>query len=304
MLCTNPFYHAQTGCQASPIIHGGRMLAGFLLSLREGLEAALVIGIVLAALRKTNRSGLIIVVWQGLAAAIAASLFAGLVLNWLGAEFDGRAEQIFEGVAMLAAAILLTWMIFWMRRQGANQKKNLETGVSQAAGQSSRWAMFWLSFFAVGREGLELVLFLVATKLANGGVQTILGALLGLSTAALLGWMLFTSSKRLRLDKFFLFTNILLVFFAAGLVAHGVHEFNEAGIIPSIIEHIWDINPILNEKQPVGQMLTALFGYNANPSLSESLAYLVYFLGVGALLKTMNGKTAKKTNNLSLNGVV
>ena len=269
------------------------MLASFLLSLREGLEAALIIGIVLAALRKTNRSGLMTVVWQGLVAAIAASLVAGLALNWLGAEFEGRAEQIFEGITMLAAAILLTWMIFWMRRQAVDQKKNLETGISQAAEQSNRRALFWLSFFAVGREGIELVLFLVATKLANGALQTILGALLGLSSAALLGWMLFTSSKRLRLEQFFLVTNILLVFFAAGLVAHGVHEFNEAGIIPSIIEHVWDLNPILNEKQPVGQMLTALFGYNANPSLSESLAYLAYFLGVGVLWKTLSGKNAK-----------
>jgi high-affinity iron transporter len=268
------------------------MLASFLLSLREGLEAALIIGIVLAALRKTDRSGLIPVVWQGLAVAVAASLVAGLLLNWLGAKFEGRAEEIFEGVAMLAAAILLTWMIFWMRRQVVDQKKNLETGVSQAAMKSNRRALFGLSFLAVGREGLELVLFLTATQFTSGGMQTLLGALLGLTTSVLLGWMLFTTSKRLRLEQFFLVTNILLVFFAAGLVAHGVHEFNEAGIIPVIIEHIWDINPILNEKQPLGQMLTALFGYNANPSLSESLAYLAYFLGVGVLWKTMTGKAA------------
>lgn len=267
------------------------MLASFLLSLREGLEAALIIGIVLAALRKTNRSGLMPVVWQGSAAAIATSLVAGLLLTWLGAEFDGRAEQIFEGSTMLAAAILLTWMIFWMRRQAVNQQKNLEAGISQAAQQGNHWALFWLSFFAVGREGLELVLFLAATKLANGALQTTLGALLGLSTAILLGWGLFASSKRLRLGQFFLVINILLVFFAAGLLAHGIHEFNEAGIIPSIIEHIWDLNPILNEKQPVGQMLTALFGYNANPSLTESLAYLAYFLGLGILWKLMDRKT-------------
>src|SRR5665648_27762 len=160
------------------------MLASFLLSLREGLEAALIIGIVLAALRKTDRPGLIPVIWQGLVAAVAASLIAGLVLNWLGAEFDGRAEQIFEGITMLAAAILLTWMIFWMKRQAVAQKKDLETGISQAAQQSNRWALFWLSFLAVGREGLELVLFLVATKLANGAVQTILGCLLYTSDAA------------------------------------------------------------------------------------------------------------------------
>jgi high-affinity iron transporter len=269
------------------------MLASFLLSLREGLEAALIIGIVLAALRKTNRPGLISVVWRGVAAATVASLIAGFVLTWLGAGFEGRAEEIFEGIAMLAAAVLLTWMIFWMRRQAANQKKNLESEISLAAQKGNNLALFWLPFLAVGREGLELVLFLSAVKLTSGGMQTLLGALLGLSTAALLGWILFTSSKRLRLEHFFLVTNFLLIFFAAGLVAHGVHEFNEAGIIPPIIEHIWDINPILNEKQPVGQMLTALFGYNANPSLSESLAYLAYFLGVGVLWKTTTGKTTR-----------
>ncbi|MFH2038977.1 MAG: FTR1 family protein [Chloroflexota bacterium] len=269
------------------------MLAGFLLSLREGLEAALVIGIVLAALRKTERPGLMPVIWQGLGTAVAASLVAGLLLDWLGAEFDGWAEQIFEGITMLAAAILLTWMIFWMKRQAVDQKKNLESGISQAAQQSNRQALFWLSFLAVGREGLELVLFLIATKLSNGAIQTYLGALLGLTTAALLGWMLFTSSKRLRLDQFFLVTNILLIFFAAGLVAHGIHEFNEAGIIPALVDPIWDINPLLSEKLPLGQMLTALFGYNANPSLSETLAYLAYFLGVGILWKTLTGKITR-----------
>lgn len=267
------------------------MLASFLLSLREGLEAALIIGIVLAALRKTDRSGLIPVVWQGLAAAVAASLVAALLLNWLGAEFEGRAEEIFEGVAMLAAAALLTWMIFWMRRQAVDQKKNLETGISQAALQSNRRALFGLSFLAVGREGFELVLFLTATQFTSGGTQTLLGALLGLTTSILLGWILFTSSKRLQLKQFFMVTNVLLILFAAGLVAHGVHEFNEAGIIPSVIEHVWDINPILNEKQPFGQMLTALFGYNGNPSLTEILAYLAYFLGLGVVWKAVTRKT-------------
>ena len=266
------------------------MLAGFLLSLREGLEAALIIGIVLAALRKTNRSGLILAVWQGLFAAVIFSLLAGLIINWLGAEFEGRSEQIFEGIAMLMAATLLTWMIFWMQRQGTNQKKNLENDVSQAAGKKSSWAIFWLSFFAVGREGLELVLFLVATMLNSGKTPTILGAVSGLIIAALLGWILFSSSRSLRLDQFYLFTNILLVFFSAGLLAHAVHEFNEAGIIPMIVEHVWDINPILNEKQPFGQMLTALFGYNANPSLSEVLSYFSYFLVVGFLWKKKAGK--------------
>lgn len=264
------------------------MLASFLLSVREGLEAALIIGIVLAALRKMDRTSLNPAIWRGVLAAVGISLLAGLALTWVGAEFEGRAELIFEGTAMLAAAVLLTWMIVWMRRQSATLQKELENGVRQAAARpGNQRALFWLAFLAVGREGFELVLFLVAAKMTSDVLQTTLGAVLGLVAAIALGWMLFASSKRLSLRQFFKVTNILLVLFAAGLVAHGIHEFNEAGIIPSVIENMWDLNFILNEKQIVGQLLTALFGYNANPSLTEIMAYMAYFIGLGLLWKRL-----------------
>jgi high-affinity iron transporter len=163
-------------------------------------------------------------------------------------------------------------------------KQNLEADVKEASiARNNQRALFWLAFLAVGREGFELVLFLVAARIAAGAMQTMLGAFLGLASAIALGWMLFVSSKRLNLRQFFNVTNILLVLFAAGLVAHGIHEFNEAGVIPSVIEHVWDFNFVLNEKQIVGQLLTALFGYNANPSLTEVMAYIAYFLGLGLL---------------------
>ena len=264
------------------------MLASFLLSVREGLEAALIIGIVLAALRKMGRTSLNPAIWRGVLAAVGISLLAGLALTWVGAEFEGRAELIFEGTAMLAAAVLLTWMIVWMRRQSATLQKELENGVRQAAARpGNQRALFWLAFLAVGREGFELVLFLVAAKMTSDVLQTTLGAVLGLVAAIALGWMLFASSKRLSMRQFFKVTNILLVLFAAGLVAHGIHEFNEAGIIPSVIENMWDLNFILNEKQIVGQLLTALFGYNANPSLTEIMAYMAYFIGLGLLWKRL-----------------
>jgi high-affinity iron transporter len=261
------------------------MLASMLLAVREGLEAALIIGIVLAALKKMERESLGKAVWGGTAVAVLFSLAAGLVLNRLGAELEGQAEKIFEGVAMLAAAALLTWMIFWMHKQSKMQQKSLETGVKEAArGRGNPWALFWLAFLAVSREGFELVLFLVAVQLTSGTSQTFLGAALGLVVAAGLGGLLFTSTRRLSLRRFFLVTNVLLVLFAAGLLAHSVHEFNEAGVIPSVVEHVWDINSLLNESQPLALMLTALFGFNANPSLTEVMVYLAYLLGVGAFL--------------------
>lgn len=270
------------------------MLASFLLALREGLEAALIVGIVLAALRKVNRAHLSSAVWQGVLSAIGFSVLAALILNWLGAEFEGRAEEIFEGITMVLAAGLLTWMIIWMRRQSTGMQKELEAGVANAtAGQENRWALFWLAFLAVGREGLELVLFLTAVQMTTDAFQTFSGAFLGLTAAFALGSALFVSSKRLNLRTFFTVTNILLVVFAAGLLAHGVHEFNEAGIIPPVIEHVWDVNPILNEKEPVGQFLTAIFGYNGNPALTEILAYIAYCVAAWALWKNLTPARAR-----------
>jgi len=260
------------------------MLASFLLALREGLEGALVIGIVLAALKKLDRSRLSQSVWQGVVAAAAVSLAAGFLLSWLGAKLEGQAEELFEGITMFVAAVLLTWMIIWMQRQSGGLKKDLEAGVLKAtSGDSSQWGLFWLAFLAVGREGIELVLFLAAVQTATDSFQTYSGALLGLAVSASLGWVLFASSKRMSLRLFFNITNVLLVLFAAGLLAHGVHAFNEAAIIPPVIEQVWDLNPILDETQFAGQLLTALLGYNGNPSLTEITAYALYILGAFVL---------------------
>jgi len=260
------------------------MLAGFFLALREGLEAALIMGIVLAALRKMGQPQFGAAVWRGAGAAAVVSLAAGLVLSGLGAGLEGRAEEIFEGTAMLAAAGLLTWMILWMQRQAAALRQNLEGEVRQALQQpGSRRALFGLAFLAVGREGLELVLFLIAAGLAGGAWQSLAGAALGLGSAALLGWGVYTSSYHLDLRQFFRVTNLLLMLFAAGLVGHGVHEFVEAGLLPALRDPLYDVNFLLNEKHVAGQLLTALFGYNANPTLSETLAYALYLLAAALL---------------------
>jgi high-affinity iron transporter len=261
------------------------MLPSFLLSLREGLEAALIIGIVLGALRKIHRLDLNPVVWSGVLIAAVISLFTALVLQSVGASLEGEAEQLFEGITVLLAAGVLTWMIFWMHRQSRTIKSDLELGVRHAASQAGRRALFLLAFLAVLREGVELALFLTASAFAIDAQQTLLGAALGLGTAVLLGWSLFASTVRLDLRRFFQVTGALLILFAAGLVAYGVHEFNELGWIPSIIEHVWDINFLLDENSAAGLLLKALFGYNGNPSLSEVLAYLGYFLAIALRLR-------------------
>jgi len=259
------------------------MASSFLLSLREGLEAALIVGIVFGALRKTGRSDLRRWVWGGVISAIAFSLLAAVSLGVFGAQMEGHAEEIYEGVAMLTAAGLLTWMILWMQKQSRQIKTRLETEVSQAVLVGGKWALFLLAFLAVGREGFELALFLTASTFSAGAVQTSVGAMLGLGTAILLGWLLYTSTVRLNLKAFFQVTGVLLVLFAAGLVAHGVHELNEAGLIPAIVEHLWDVNHLVDENSTIGAIMKALFGYNGNPSLSEVAAYVLYLGGMATV---------------------
>ncbi len=256
------------------------MLPSFLLSLREGLEAALIVGIVLGALRQMRRTELLPSVWAGVFSAVMVSLLAGSILTALGLSLEEPYEQIFEGFAMFLAAGVLTWMIFWMNRQSRQIRDQLEAGVRQAALSSGKRGVFMLAFLAVVREGIELALFLTASAFTSTAAQTISGALVGLFTSILLGWLLFKTTVKLDLRRFFQVTGVLLILFAAGLVAHGVHEFNEIGWIPAIVEHIWDLNPILDEKSTAGEILKALFGYNGNPALTEMLAYLAYFVAI------------------------
>ncbi len=261
------------------------MIPSFLLALREGLEAALMIGIVLGVLRKMNRPALVPSVWQGAAVAFALSLAVALGLNFIGAEFEGRGEQIFEGLTMLLAAGVLTWMIFWMKRQSRTLSKEIQDKASMAVGRNSQRALFALAFLAIFREGVELSLYLLAARYAFSPLQTLTGAVLGLAAAAVLGWLIFNTSRKLNMQQFFRVTNVLLIIFAAGLVAHGVHEFNEAGWIPSVVEHVWDINAFVSDESSLGVVLKTLFGYNGNPSLTEALAYLAYFAFIFAALR-------------------
>jgi high-affinity iron transporter len=274
------------------------MLASFLLSLREGLEAALIISIVLGVLRKLNRQDLSSTVWAGVASAIVVSLAAGVGLYAIGVELEGQAEMIFEGLTILSAAGVLTWMIFWMNRQARTIKSEMESGVTRSVKASDKRGLFWLAFLAIVREGIELALFLTAATFATSAQATLMGTLLGLSTAILLGWALFTTTIRLDLRRFFQVTGILLILFAAGLVAHGVHELNEAGVIPSLIDPVWDISGLIPETTFIGTLLKTLFGYNANPSLTEMLAYFGYLAVVVIGLRATN-KRAKNAESMT-----
>ena len=272
------------------------MFASGLITLREGLEAALIVGIVLGVLRRLGYANRSRTVWAGVLAAVAVSLVVGLALNALGVALEGRSEEIFEGAAMLLAAGVLTWMIFWMQRQGRHIQAQLESDVRAAVTAGSAWALFGLAFVAVVREGVETVLFLTAAAFSATPAQTLVGGVLGLAVAVALGWLMFAAGRRLNVRAFFRVTGILLLLFAAGLIAQGVHELQEAAFLPTFVEHVWDINPILDENSLVGQFLKSLFGYNGNPSLLEVIAYAFYLGIVGFLSLRTGGQPARLTD--------
>jgi len=254
------------------------MLASYLIGIREGLEAALIIGLALGALTKLNQDQYKRSVWAGVAAAVVLSIAAAAILGYIGVSLEGAAEEIFEGITMLLAAGVLTWMIFWMRRNSRQFRDGFERDVRQAALGGGAWPLFSLAFFAVLREGVETALFLNAAALTSGSGQALAGGLLGIASAILLGWALAASTIRLNLQSFFSVTSLLLILFAAGLFAHGIHEFVEVGWLPAILDPVYDLNPILSEESFLGTVLKTIFGYNGNPSLTEAIAYVTYYV--------------------------
>jgi high-affinity iron transporter len=252
------------------------MLQSFIILFRETLEAALVIGIVLGYLVRSGQSEYRKSVYLGLAAGVAASVLGALGFQLLAGGFSGRAEEIFEGITMLAGAILLTTLIVWMIRKSAKSAE-LERKVANRIDGTRRAGLFLLVFFAVLREGIEAVIFLSAARFASGE-NNLVGAGLGLAVAVVLGLLLFRGALRVNLRSFF----------TAGLMAGGVHELQEAGLIPIVLEQVWDINPslvgdgypVLHENGLLGSLAKGLFGYNGNPSLIEVLVYVIYLIAV------------------------
>src|SRR3989338_3311041 len=286
------------------------VLSSFLITSRETLEAALVIGIVLAYLNKTNNKQYRKTVYYGIFFGIILSVLSAIIFNIFAGGFEGRAEELFEGFTMLFAATLLTTMILWMMKQ-RNIAGKIESKVAShiekaAFNQTYAYGLFALIVVAVLREGVETVIFFSALNYASG--VSFIGATLGVITAIGIGYLFFASTRKINLKKFFSISSIFLILIAAGLVAHGIHELEEAKLLNPIIEHVWDINPaaplaaqgvypLMHEKGDIGSFFVGLFGYNGNPSLLEVLFYVSYLIGIFYLYwkigSTGSVKTAK-----------
>jgi len=254
------------------------MIDALLIGFREGLEATLITSIILAYLKKTERVQLNRYVYLAAIFAILASILIGILLQAVAHGVGEESQALFEGTTILLAVIILTTMIFWMWRTAKHIKKELERKIEIAYGKGQILAFFSLVFVVVFREGIETVLFLYAISLTSNAFLTIIGGVIGIGIAALLGLMLYLGSVRIDIKRFFSVTSIIIIIFAAGLTLHAVHEFNEAGVIPPVIEHIWDTSWIVSEDSVGGAVLHALTGYMPDPSLTAILGYVFYWI--------------------------
>lgn len=263
------------------------MGAAFIIALREGIEAALIVSILLAYLRQLERADASRLIWWGTGLAVALSIAIGTLIFAVGGRFEGTAEQVFEGLVTLLAVGVLTWMIFWMRRQGARIRSELHEKVDTAL-LAGGLALAALAFFAVLREGIETALFLFAaaegTAVEGGGVGAqLVGAVLGLGLAVILGGLLYRGGIRMNLRSFFRITGVILIVVAAGLFAFSVHELQEAGWFPFLTGHAFDLSSTFADDSGLGAVLRGLIGYNADPSYLELIAWLVYLVVVVAM---------------------
>jgi high-affinity iron transporter len=263
----------------------GALTAGFVTGLREGVEAALIVAIVLAYLARSGHGNQAYRVWLGAGLAAAISLGAGVLIFRTVGSFEAPYEQYFEAGTLLVASVVVTWMLFWMRRQSMALRGELHTRIDRVLTEGSTLGLAVLAFSAVIREGLETSIFLVgqATSAGTAATSVIAGALLGLVAAVAIGWMFYTGSRRIDLRSFFRWTGIGLIFIAAGLLSHAVHELIEVGVVAVGTQTVFDVSNILPDEAGIGQFLRAILGYSAAPELATltvHIAYLVLVLGL------------------------
>lgn len=256
------------------------MLVPFLIMLREGIEAALIVGIIASYLKQTGRGQWMPAVWIGVFLAVALALLVGGGLELMSAEFPQKQQELFEGIVGLVAVGILSSMVFWMRKVARSIKHSLHTALDQALAGSNHQvtALIAMVFFAVAREGLETVFFLLAVFQQSEGPAAPLGALLGLILAIGVGFAIYTGSMRLNLGLFFRWTGLFILVVAAGILANSVQALHEAGIWNHLQGVVFDVSSTLPMDGPLGSVLAGMFGYQDAPTVSVLGAYVIYLV--------------------------
>lgn len=262
------------------------MLANFLIGLREGLEAALIVAILVTYLVRMDERRHLVRIWQGVGAAVALSLAVGGALQFVSEELGEEAEEVFAGITSLAAVVLVTWMIMWMAVRARNLRAELHGRVDRALADNPT-TLALVAFVAVLREGLETALFLYAgIKAAGDGVGPVTGAVLGLATAVALGVALYRGMVRLDLGKVFTWSAYALIVVAAGILRYGVHEFQEVGLLPETGDPVYDVSNIVVSGGWLETLLKGTVNFSTHPTPLEVVVWAGYIVIATAVYRS------------------
>ncbi|MGD9958158.1 iron uptake transporter permease EfeU [Nocardioides sp.] len=275
------------------------MLANYLIGLREGLEASLIVVILIAYLVKTDRRHLIPRLWVGVGAAILVSLGFGALLTFGPRNLTFEAQEALGGTLSIVAVGFVTWMVFWMASHARGLSGELRGKIDTAA-DAGRFSLVLVAFLAVGREGLETALFLwAATQAAASSdgstLQPLLGALLGLLTAVAMGFAFYKGVLKINLSKFFAWTGAILIVVAGGVLAYGVHDLQEAGILPGLNNLAFDVSAQIPPDSFVGTLLKGTLNFSPATTWLEAIAWVAYVVPTMTLfLRKIRGNTAPR----------
>jgi high-affinity iron transporter len=251
------------------------MLANLFIALREGLEASLVVGILIAYVVRINRRDAIAPIWTGVGLAVVVSAIVGVIL----AQISGLPDQVFEliaGILSIAACVLVTWMVFWMAKTARSLRGNLESGIDRTL-KGGTIGLLVIAFVSVGREGVETVLFIWAAAQASGqSALPLLGAFIGLAIAAGLGFAIYRGMVRLNLSAFFTWSGSLLIILAGGVLAYGVHELQEAGYLPGDESKAFNVSAVIPGDSWYGALLRGTIGFRPEMSWLEVVIWALY----------------------------
>lgn len=280
-------------------------LANFLIALREGVEASLIVGILVAYVVKTGRRDLLPRLWAGVLIAAAVPLGLGAVMTWGPYTLSFQAQEVLGGVLSLVAVGLVTWMIFWMGEHSREYTARLREDAARQMDSGSNWGVVWIAVVAVGREGIETALFVWATVKSSATTSVAapaLGVLVGLLAAVVVGWLVYTGAARVNLRTFFTATGVLLIFVAAGIVSYGIGDLQEASVLPGWGTPLYDVSGWfdgsaagwLTTSSWWFTLLEAMFNLNVAPTVLQVLGWAVYLVVVLPLFvrSSLVGRTA------------
>jgi high-affinity iron transporter len=253
------------------------LFSNALIGLREGLEAVLVVSILVAFLVRTERRHALPLVWVGVAAAVLLSVGLGAVLTYTAAKLSFEQQEAFGGIASLIAVAFVTTMIFWMRRTARTLAQQLRGRLSEAL-SIGRIAVVTVAFLAVAREGLETAVFFFSSVQSAGGgtALPLAGFLIGIAASVLLGWLLYRGAVRVNLSKFFTVTGVLLIFVAAGVFGYGIHDLQEAAILPGLHTLAFDVSAYVPASSWYGTLLKGIFNFSPQTTVLEAIVWVGY----------------------------